>query len=314
MKTVQRLLLGVALVAIVLSLATPGYAQVTLSSTTLAAAVTSTSTTYIQVTSATGFTARQTYAFVDREYLQVISVNGTTIQVARGFAGTLATTHATAKTIYVGPAEYFSSFDRAGSCTSTQELVLPVINIKTGTIFNCVSSLWTITNGPGTQGTGLTSLGPNAAGTVDVGSTSLAFRDIFLAGSSGTPATNRYKITGASTSGLRTITLPDASVTLPGTVHTDCGVANACSAAAKSTITKIVTGTTAALDGGSPATAAVTGMPAFTGTTTYHCTANVIAAAASTHVLATTNVSSSAFTIYAANGSTELVQWVCVGW
>ena len=55
-----------------------------------------------------------------------------------------------------------------------------------------------------------TSLLPGAAGTVHLGSATLPFGEIFFAGTSGTPGTNNFKFTGASTSGLRTITLPDA--------------------------------------------------------------------------------------------------------
>jgi len=56
---------------------------------------------------------------------------------------------------------------------------------------------------------------PNAAGTIDFGSTSAPWKYIWLAGDSATPGTNQFKITGTSTVGVRTITLPDTSGTLP---------------------------------------------------------------------------------------------------
>lgn len=56
---------------------------------------------------------------------------------------------------------------------------------------------------------------PASAAGLDFGSTAKPWKDIWLAGSSGTPGTNQFKITGASTSGVRTITLPDASTTIP---------------------------------------------------------------------------------------------------
>src|SRR5262249_24466191 len=59
-----------------------------------------------------------------------------------------------------------------------------------------------------------TSLLPGAAGTVNLGSGSLPFGQLYVAGTSGTPGTNNFLITGASTGGLRTITLPDASGTV----------------------------------------------------------------------------------------------------
>lgn len=67
-----------------------------------------------------------------------------------------------------------------------------------------------------------TALLPDAAAADDIGSATLPFKEIYLAGTSGTPGTNNFKITGASTSGTRTITLGDAD----GTVcvkETDCG-------------------------------------------------------------------------------------------
>lgn len=80
---------------------------------------------------------------------------------------------------------------------------------------------------PGAGGTGATTaldnlasvainaaLIPASAAGLDFGSTTKPWKDIWLAGSSGTPGTNQFKITGASTSGVRTITLPDASGTL----------------------------------------------------------------------------------------------------
>ena len=65
-----------------------------------------------------------------------------------------------------------------------------------------------------------TALLPDTAGGYDFGSTSYPWANIFLAGTSSTPGTNQFEITGASTGGLRTITLPDSS----GTVLLDSSV------------------------------------------------------------------------------------------
>jgi len=56
----------------------------------------------------------------------------------------MATAHASGSIVYAGPANYFSSFDRSvGSyCSSTTELVLPVINVKSGKTFDCQRSVW----------------------------------------------------------------------------------------------------------------------------------------------------------------------------
>ena len=58
------------------------------------------------------------------------------------------------------------------------------------------------------------SLLPGTAGVIDLGSALKPWGDIFFAGSSLTPATNNFRITGASTSGTRVITFPDASITV----------------------------------------------------------------------------------------------------
>ncbi len=51
-------------------------------------------------------------------------------------------------------------------------------------------------------------LKPATAGAIDLGTSTKAFGDLFIAGTSSTPATNRFRITGVAT-GSRTINLPD---------------------------------------------------------------------------------------------------------
>jgi hypothetical protein len=55
---------------------------------------------------------------------------------------------------------------------------------------------------------------PDAAAADDFGSATLPFKDLWFAGSSGTPGTNNFKITGASTSGTCVITFPDSTGTV----------------------------------------------------------------------------------------------------
>ncbi|MCP4989431.1 MAG: hypothetical protein GY928_26250, partial [Colwellia sp.] len=59
-----------------------------------------------------------------------------------------------------------------------------------------------------------TTLLPGVAGTPDLGSGTLPFGELFIAGTSGTPGTNNFRFTGASTSGTRILTIPDAGGTL----------------------------------------------------------------------------------------------------
>ena len=95
---------------------------------------------------------------------------------------------------------------------------------------NASTPTYTSTEGSGGANTALSNLAsvainlpllPDAAAADDFGSATLPFKDIFLAGSSGTPGTNNFKVTGASTSGTRVITLPNASDTLVGKDTTD---------------------------------------------------------------------------------------------
>ena len=58
-----------------------------------------------------------------------------------------------------------------------------------------------------------TSLLPGAAGTINLGSGTLPFGQLFIAGTSASPASNNFTITGAATA-ARTITLPDATGTV----------------------------------------------------------------------------------------------------
>ncbi|HYE72635.1 MAG TPA: hypothetical protein VEF04_04855 [Blastocatellia bacterium] len=59
---------------------------------------------------------------------------------------------------------------------------------------------------------------PATAALVDLGTSALPFKYLFIAGDSGTPGTNNFKVTGTSTSGTRTKTLGDATDLLAGTL------------------------------------------------------------------------------------------------
>jgi hypothetical protein len=95
-----------------------------------------------------------------------------------------------------------------------------------------------------------------------------------------------------------------------------CGVANACSPAVKPAL-RVVQGITAALDGASPSVAAVTAIsPAFTSTTSFSCTGTLQGATAAIAAkgVAVANTSTSAITFTSANGATEKIAWICVGY
>jgi hypothetical protein len=136
-------------IASILALASLAFGQSSFTTTTLAAAVADTSSTSITVASATGFTAGSTSVYIDRELMYVVSVSGTVIGVRRGSSGTRAATHPTASVARVGNTQLFGSFERSGSCTSTNEVILPVFDVNTGRAYSCINSLWTETRSTG---------------------------------------------------------------------------------------------------------------------------------------------------------------------
>jgi hypothetical protein len=141
----------------VLLIASLSFGQTILTNTTLGAAVSSSSTLTVVVASATGITApsttdytKATYVYVDRELLDVRAVNGTTLTVVRGANGTAASTHASGAVAFVIPA-YKATYvggggpspaAPAGSCTRSNELILPRIQFATGRISDCLGGQW----------------------------------------------------------------------------------------------------------------------------------------------------------------------------
>jgi hypothetical protein len=211
MKLYFKLL--IPLVTLYALLAPPAQAQITMTSTTFAAAVTDTGATQnvVTVSSATHL-APYGFLYADGETMQIQGsyvIASTTVPVRRG-AGGRAVTHNTSSTVYVVQpgAEArlgFRNYDLAGSCTATSEFINPIVNTLNGNVWSCVASVWTAINGPATRGTGLSSLGPTTAGTIDIGAALLPFRKLYL----GTAATNNMVITPAATSAARVITMAD---------------------------------------------------------------------------------------------------------
>jgi hypothetical protein len=113
-----------------------------------------------------------------------------------------------------------TSFDFVGSgvtATNSSNAVTVTIPGSTGGATTALDNLASVALN--------TALLPATAASIDHGSATKPFKDMYLAGSSGTPGTNNFKITGASTSGTRTVTLPDASgtATLLGNSSTGSG-------------------------------------------------------------------------------------------
>lgn len=142
-RFLHSLRVPVLAVAMLGMLAIPGFAQTVGTKTTLSGAVTAAQPTII-VASATGFAVGY-QVWIDQELMRVVSVNGTTITVQRGFRGTGSQAHATSEFVLVSPetaAEtHFLSYDpdHGAACTRGvgQARVLPWVNIRTGVNWNC---------------------------------------------------------------------------------------------------------------------------------------------------------------------------------
>lgn len=117
-------------------------AQTSLNQTTLSTAVTDLTTRVIVVASASGATANTTAAYIDGEFLPITAVSSTSLTVVRGGGATRPRTHAASALVYIGPLVAFTTVDPGGSCTSTAQQYLPLINISDGVAWNCVSSAW----------------------------------------------------------------------------------------------------------------------------------------------------------------------------
>lgn len=114
-----------AVVVALLALSGVSWAQTTITSTTLSAAISDTSGQVMSVTSATGFTAGSTMALIDAELVNVRTVNSTVIGVTRGVGGTRASTHVSGSTVWVGPPTAYNSYVPFGQCTRTNLVYVP---------------------------------------------------------------------------------------------------------------------------------------------------------------------------------------------
>lgn len=295
---------------------------VTLTSTTTSAAIAATDRVAC-LTSASGVnvpgvgTLGSTIV-IDKEPMQVRSVTSVSTCFNVNRSGR-PVGHASGATVYIGSPNNFYTYDPDGTCVVGSIAVRPWINLSNGVISDCVSSLWTRINGPATQGTGLTSLGPTSASTVDIGSDTLPFRKLYLTsaiqfeGATADAYETTFTVTDPTAD--RTVTFPDASITVSGANAQWCGTTNTCAATDKSPSVHMVAGITAALDAASPSVATVASIsPAFTSTTSYACTGTVESASASTVALATTNISGSSFKFVGPNGGTAVIHYLCIGY
>lgn len=137
----------------------PAFGQTILTNTTLSSAVTSSSTRTFILASATGVSApsasdntKATFLYVDRELVSVTGVNGTSITVVRGSGGTTAAPHASSAVVFVIPAyqaTWIGQPPPQGSCTRSNEIILPRIYPTQGVFSDCLGGQWVSSKGPG---------------------------------------------------------------------------------------------------------------------------------------------------------------------
>lgn len=148
-------------VAVLLAGSLNAFSQTTPTSTTLSAAIADERTTRFTVASATGFVASSGTldygVFIDREFMRITAVSGTTITVNRARSSTSATSHRSGARVWVG--QYGSSAAGGqtggpfvqgplyGSCTASRQPYLPVIQVNASALdgqamYNCNNGQW----------------------------------------------------------------------------------------------------------------------------------------------------------------------------
>lgn len=238
-------------IAALLFVAVPSHAQQnTFTMTTLSAAIAGGSVnpgqpppTFVQVTSATGIVGlapnnvgtpsqpAQTSIYVDRELMSVLAVNGKVLTVARGQGGTVATPHSAGAMVLAGYPFWFSVNDPGGSggfsgvsgesCTGSNTIVGPRLNVRTGAQWICSSQTGTYV--PGFNNPLAPWSGGLTAAVASVGGATLPSGPIFHV--TGTNAITSWTIpvgcpaetvTSATVGSCSFVTIPDAAFTWAG--------------------------------------------------------------------------------------------------
>jgi hypothetical protein len=232
MNTFKKLSL---IAAVALFAAVSAFGQATLSSTTTSAAVNActlgqinTCQHTISLTSVSGIlgpgqptstseigtpTGSSFYILmVDKEAMQVLSVNSaaSTVTVARGYQGTVATAHVSGAKVWYGVPEYFwdatggsGATGPSGACTASALRVLPAVVIPSGEVWNCGNGVWTKFS----QGYGATSVGAAIASATTIAPTNPVFHV------TGTTAVVNITVPPALPSGACLVAIPDGAFT-----------------------------------------------------------------------------------------------------
>jgi hypothetical protein len=154
--------------------------------------------------------------YIDRELMQVVSVNGLVLQVQRGIGGTVATSHAAGAMVLAGRPQWFNVSDPAtaqglGGAPSSQGLTMPTnapcvlanvvaspwVNIRTGAQWICSTTSLTWVAGFGNPFLPFSSSSATTASVA--GATNIAFPMTKI---SGTNAITSWTFTGNGAIGV----------------------------------------------------------------------------------------------------------------
>lgn len=120
----------------------PLLAQTTVNSTTLAAALNATDRTVSVASNAT--IAKGDWLMVDGEAMLIQDFTGTLLTVVRGQQGSRTTAHANSTTVWTGVPARFYQNEPSGTCTAANELFLPHLVPRSGSIYQCQSGEWVL--------------------------------------------------------------------------------------------------------------------------------------------------------------------------
>lgn len=155
------------ILALLMALCVPAmFGQSPMTQTTLSAAITNASNS-VSLASTTGFNApalnpsqggiggptspNESFAYVDRELMRIVSVTSTGITVQRGWSGTKAVPHNSGAVVYTAGGKPFVNSYLTGACVAANYGTLPVLDYTAGVWYTCPTvgpnaNVWAISN------------------------------------------------------------------------------------------------------------------------------------------------------------------------
>lgn len=232
------------------------------------------------------------YGWSGSAYVAILAVSNTTTSVTVGGL-TAPLTLSGSNSLIIGEGTTVDAFE------TTIAIADPTASDKTATFPDATGTVMLST---------LATNAPDVANSVTGASAALVFEGA-------TADAFETSITATDPTADRTITLPNASITVNGTVDYSCGTTSTCSPVDDSAAQWSFSGS-AALVSGTPSAVTITGFsPAFTSTATYTCIVTPVGASAAIAAagLAVGNTSASSITITGPDSVTTVANYSCKG-